>query len=368
MGRGNIRRRGKASFELRFDLERMDGKRQQRCVTVRGSLKDAQRELARLLAAADAGTLAEPSAMTVREYLEVWLGSTLTQSPKTLERYRELAAHQIIPHLGEVKIQKLSPERVGQWHAALIAEGLAPRTVGHAHKVLGAALKQAVENGTLARNVTTIRRPPSVEQQEIEILNPDQIKAVLDGLAGHALHPIASLALATGMRRGELLALQWSEVDLDRAVLRVERSVEETRSGLRVKPPKTKRGRRNIGLPPEAVATLREHRKRQIELRLLLGQGGQPSLVFGTLEGEPLSPNGISRSWRQTCAARKLPRVSFHALRHTHASMLIRAGVDVLTISRRLGHSSTSMTLDVYGHLIEGADAAAAKAIGEVLK
>jgi integrase len=112
---------------------------------------------------------------------------------------------------------------------------------------------------------------------------------------------------------------------------------------------------------------LREHRKAQIELRLALGQGGQPVPVFSTIEGGHLKPNGISRSWRQTCKARKLPRVQFHALRHTHASTLIRAGVDVLTISRRLGHSSASMTLDVYGHLMEGADAAAVAAIEGVL-
>jgi integrase len=306
--------------------------------------------------------------MTVRGYLQAWLSSTLTQSPKTLERYRELATRQIIPYLGEVKIQKLSPERIGQWHAALIAEGLAPRTVGHAHRLLSLTLSQAVKNGTLARNVVAIQRPPAVEAVEIEILSPDQIKTILGGLAGHALHPIASLALATGMRRGELLALQWSEVDLDRAVLRVERSIEETKAGLRIKPPKTKSGRRNIGLASDAIAMLREHRAEQMRIRLALGQGGPPLLVFSTIEGALLSPDNLSRDWWRVCNARKLPRVSFHALRHTHASMLIRAGVDVLTISRRLGHSSTSMTLDVYGHLMEGADAAAAKAIEGVLK
>ncbi len=197
---------------------------------------------------------------------------------------------------------------------------------------------------------------------------PDQVKAVLDSLRGHTLHPVASLALATGLRRGELLALEWGDIDLDRAVLRVERSLEETKAGLRLKPPKTKRGRRNITLPPEAVAMLREHRKQQIELRLALGQGGQPVLVFSTIEGKHLKPNGLSRSWRQTCKAKKLPRVQFHALRHTHASTLIRAGVDVLTISRRLGHSKAAMTLDVYGHLMEGSDAAAAKVIEGILK
>lgn len=159
-GKGNIRRRSKGSFELRFELERVGGKRRQRCITVHGSYKDAQRELARLLAAADSGTLADPSKDTISVYLRNWLASTLAQSPKTLERYRELAERQIIPHLGDVRLQKLAPERLEQWHAALIAAGLAPRTIGHAHRVLALVLKRAVENGTLARNVAAIRKPP----------------------------------------------------------------------------------------------------------------------------------------------------------------------------------------------------------------
>jgi integrase len=157
-------------------------------------------------------------------------------------------------------------------------------------------------------------------------------------------------------------------LSIDRGVLRVERSVEETKAGLRVKAPKTKRGRRNISLAPDAVTMLREHLTRQRELRLPLGQGGQPVLIFSTIEGGHLSPNGISRSWRPTCKARKLPRVQFHALRHTHVSTLIRAGVDLLTISRRVGHSSVAMTADVYGHLVDGSDAAAARAIEGMLK
>jgi integrase len=316
----------------------------------------------------DKGTRATPTHVTVGEYVLQYLSTTLTQSPKTLERYGELAERQVIPHLGHLPLSKLRPEHVEQWHAALLAGGLAPLTVRHAHSVLKLVLGRAVENGSLARNVATLRKPPAMDVKEIEILTPEQITTVLDALLGHSLHPIVSLALATGMRRGELLALEWGDIDLDRAVLRVERSLEETKAGLRVKPPKTKRGRRNIGLAADAVTMLREHRKAQIELRLALGQGGQPVLVFSTIEGGHLSPNGLSRSWRQTCRVRKLPRVPFHALRHTHASTLIRAGVDVLTISRRLGHSNAAMTLDVYGHLIEGSDAAAAKAIEGILK
>jgi hypothetical protein len=196
--RGSIRRRGKGSFELRFELERINGKRRQQCVSIKGTFKDAQRELARLLAAADAGTLADPSNLTIGEYLKHWLASTLTQSLKTRERYSELAERQIIPHLGEVKLQKLTPEQIERWHATLLSGGLSARTVGHAHRLLSLVLTRAVQNGTLARNVASIRKPPAVEAKEVEILSADQIAALLDGLKGHSLYPIASLALATG--------------------------------------------------------------------------------------------------------------------------------------------------------------------------
>ena len=172
------------------------------------------------------------------------------------------------------------------------------------------------------------------------------------------------------MRRGELLGLQWGDIDLDAGTLRVERSIEETTAGLRLKPPKTKRGRRNITLPPETVGMLRAHKVQQMQLRLLLSMGkpDATTLVFSDVEGQLLKPHTVSRAWRRAVVALKLPAVTFHALRHTHASMLINAGVDILTISRRLGHSKAAITLDVYGHLIGGADEAAADAISGVLK
>ena len=240
----------------------------------------------------------------------------------------------------------------------------------HAHQVLRLMLQCAVKNGTLTRNVAAVHAPPKVEEDEIEILSADQIADVLAKLNGHTLYPIVALALATGMRRGELLGLQWGDIDLDAGTFRVERSLEETNAGLRLKSPKTKSGRRNITLPSETAAMLRAYKIEQMRIRLVIGAGKlEPdTLVFTDVHGKPLKPHTVSRAWRRVVVAKKLPAVTFHALRHTHASVLINAGVDILTISRRLGHSKASVTLDVYGHLIGGADKAAADAIGKVLK
>src|SRR5665213_416122 len=200
-----------------------------------------------------------------------------------------------------------------------------------------------------------------------------QMRDVLKKLRGRPIYPIAAVGLATGMRRGELLALRWQDVSLDRARIQVEQSIEQTKAGLRFKSPKTKNGRRSISLAASVVSELRalwlEHQKRRLALGQPKGQEGQ--LVFGMADGQPRKPNSLSTEWRKLVIALKLPKVTLHAWRHTHASQLIASGMDVLTISRRLGHGSPSITLNVYGHLFHSSDDRAAAifeaAVGDVL-
>ena len=167
-------------------------------------------------------------------------------------------------------------------------------------------------------NAASTVKLPSVEDREMTILSPGQIADVLARLEDHPLFPIVSLALATGMRRGELLGLQWGDVNLDASTLSVERSIEETRAGLRAKPPKTRRGRRIISIPAETVAMLRAHKVKSLEIRLALGMGNTAETwVFSTPDGGLLSPDNLSRDWRRLCRARNLPLVRLHDLRHT---------------------------------------------------
>jgi integrase len=266
-----------------------------------------------------------------------------------------------------LQLQKLRPVHINELYGLLLCGSppLAPRTVGHVHRVLRRALGHAHRWGLVHQNVAALVSPPRVATTEIELLTPAQAQAVLAKLEGRSIYPILVTALATGMRRGEFLALRWRDVDLDGAVLRVEQSLEQTKAGLRFKSPKTKHGRRSISLPPSAVAVLREHWRAQQELRLKLGVGKAPAdtLVFPTWDGKPRSPNAFTKEWTVAVKAAGMPAVTLHSLRHTHASHLIAEGHDVLTISRRLGHGSPTITLGVYGHLFPSTDDRVASSI-----
>ena len=288
-----------------------------------------------------------------------------------MERYRDFVRLQITPHLGTVKLQALRPKHIREWHQALIDEGvIGLRTLANAHGALRTALARAVTDEILARNVARIAKPPKWESGEVVILTKDQIAEVLDKLAGHPLYPIAATAIGTGARRGEIAALTWGDVDLDAGTMTIRQALEQTKKhGTRVKAPKTKAGRRTIGMPAVTVAALREHKLQVLKLRLALGAGKlrDDTPVFATLEGEWPSLMAISTQWRDAVKSLGLPKITFHALRHCHASALIAAGLDIMTISRRLGHSKASITLDVYGHLFKNNDRTAADAIDAIL-
>ncbi|MDH3909957.1 MAG: site-specific integrase [Rhodospirillales bacterium] len=242
---------------------------------------------------------------------------------------------------------------------------LSKRTIRHAHGVLRTALSHAAAVEIVERNVASIIKPPKAEETSVAILTADQIADTLAQLKGHSLYPIAALAIGTGARRGEIAALRWSDIDLDAATVRIERSLEQTKAGLRAKSPKTAAGRRTISLPAFAVAALRDHRRAQLELRLAAGAGAMPAdlPVFGDLDGAWPNPYSISDRWRDAVKTRKLPKVTFHALRHSHASALIAAGLDIVSISSRLGHASPALTLAVYSHLFTNNDVKAAAAL-----
>ena len=368
MSEGTIIRRGKKSWRIKYDLPRDEtDARRIAYVTVKGTRKDAEKELRRLLTALDRGMHVDPSGLTVADYLDSWLADVAPASvgPKTLEHYQGLCRNQIKPHLGNIQLQKLRPVDIAAWLQALGKTELSVRSIRHAHGALRAALAHAATVELIERNVCTIIRAPKLVRTEVEILNGEQMADTLQKLRGHSIYPIFALAIGTGARRGEIAALRWSDIDLDAATVRIERSLEQVKGSIRVKAPKTAAGRRTVSLPAFAVDALRDHRRQTLELRLQLGIGALPgdAPVFGDIDGNWPSPHSITRSWRRAVRGRKLTKVTFHALRHSHASALIAAGLDVVTVSKRLGHASPALTLGVYSHLFDNKDDQAAEAI-----
>jgi integrase len=291
-------------------------------------------------------------------------------SPLTQQRYAETIKRMIAPTLGKVELQRLKPADVQQWLVAM-RQGKrgkrAPRTIIHAFRILQAAIAAAVKLDLIPRNVADNAEPPSARAAKVTIFKAEEIAGMLSALAGTRVHPIACLALYTGMRRSELLALQWG--DLDGGTLNVQRSLEQTRSGIRFKPPKTEAGVRSIALPPRAIELLRAHRKAALELRLQLGQGklSDTDLIFANVDGSPISPNYFSILWGRELKRAGLPSRTFHSIRHSHASALIDAGLDVVRVGRQLGHSKPTVTLSTYAHEFREADTAAADAIEKSL-
>jgi integrase len=383
MSAGHIRPRGKNSWELKFDVDRdpATGRRKIRYASFKGTRRQAQVELARLIAAVGDATYVEPSKQTVADHVKAridhWEASEAI-SARTAQRYRQLLDGQIRPHIRARLVQKLSTVDVEKWHVTLKTDGrrrgkggVASRTVLHAHRVLSHALDDAMKHGVVPRNVAKLQPPPRVQASEMAILDRDGIDTIVTKLPGHKMHALAIVALFTGMRLGEILSLRWTDIVLDgKAMIRVRRALEETKAhGLSVKPPKTRAGRRDVSLPTIVVDVLREHRKQQLELRMALGAGKLPldALVFPTIEGGPQAPSDASRAWGLVADALGMPQITFHGMRHTHASQLADAGVDIVTISKRLGHASPDVTLRVYAHLFRRDDDKAAAAIDAAL-
>ena len=365
--RGHIQQRSEGSFRLRYTLGRdpVTGKRRIATTTVRGTRKDAERELTRLLRTADTGEHVDPSRMTVRQWLKTWLDTVRSEiSPKSYERYSEIVRCYLVPALGQFALMNLAPTQIQKAYSAWAiggrrhgkAGGLSPLTRRYVHVILKSALRRAVEQQLLARNPADAfkKRLPKVERKEITTLTVEQSARLLDSIKHMHLYWPVLLALATGMRRGEILALRWKNVDLDRGTLCVVQSLEQTTAGLRFKDSKTGRNRA-IPLPAFTIEELRCLKRQQAETLLRLGiRLSGETLVCCREDGEPKQPRSVTHEFAHLLASIKdLPRVRFHDLRHSHATQLLASGVHPKIAQERLGHSTITTTMDLYSHVTD---------------
>jgi integrase len=268
---------------------------------------------------------------------------------------------ELIPAFGRTLLRDLSPLEIQAFLSRSLARNchererqLSAQTVRHFFQVLKRALNQAARWELIVRNPCQLVDPPRVRSPEMKVLDEEGLQKLLSAAQGSRLHPVIFLAATTGMRRGELLALRWSDLDTATGECRVCRSLEERESGLGYKSPKTRKGRRVVVLPKAALAQLKTHRAKQGKERLLLGAGYKDEdLIFARADGSPWPPSQFSSEFARLARKHGI-RIRFHDLRHTHATHLLKAGVPVRVVSERLGHAAASITLDVYAHVLPG--------------
>ncbi len=369
--RGHLQHRGGDAWRIKVYLGRSaDGRKRYLERTVRGTRRDAEREMARLVVEVDDGRHAASAPMTFSELLDRWMEvKRANVAPRTIESYEWIASNYLRPRLGDRKLAGLRTMDLDELYAELHASGLSARTVRICHTVVRQSLEQARRWGLIARSPAIDATPPRSIRAEVTPPTVDEVVQLLDAAyeADPAFGTFLWLKSATGCRRGEMCALRWCDVDLDRPELSIRRAITQVGRELFEKDTKTHQSRR-VALDEATAGLLRQHRLRQREEALALGvRLADDALLFATPDGRPWRPDVCTNRFGRLRAGLGLDRVRLHDLRHFVASVLIDGGIPISTVSTRIGHSQMSTTLNLYTHAIPATDQAAAAYLGTLL-
>ncbi|MDP9440017.1 MAG: site-specific integrase [Actinomycetota bacterium] len=369
-GEGSISRHKKSGLWMaRYWAETPKGLKRK---TVYGKTREVVRDkMAKALADRADGLVFDDENVTVGEYLDSWLEGVVRGSVRrsTYERYEVAVRVHIKPALGRLKLGKLTPARVQSFYRGKLDEGCAPASVNKLHVTLHKALDQAVKWHMVPGNVAEVVRAPRPAPEEMRTLSAEEARRLLEAARGDKLEALFVLAVTTGMRQGELLALKWQDVDLENAKISVRRTITMSGGRILFGEPKTKKSRRTILLTEAAVRALREHLDRQVGVIESLGDLYQDQgLIFASEVGTPMNPTNLRRrSFASLLKRAGLPQIRFHDLRHTCATLLLSRNVHPKYVQELLGHANIAITLDTYSHVIPGMGNHAAKAMEEAL-
>jgi integrase len=368
-GEGTITRRKDGRWEARYYVPTENGtKRKMIYGKTQAEVRD---KLTKALSNRIDGIVYDDENMAVGEYLDAWLKGSVhgTVRRSTYDRDSYLVNNHIKPVLGGLKLKKLNSAHVQSFYRDRLDAGLSASTVHKMHDILRRGLAQAVKWHLLPRNVADVVKPPRPVPTEMVALSADDTRRLLEAAGEYRLEALYILAVHTGMRQGEILALRWQDVDMENAVVSVRRTL--TRNGGKVAfgEPKTKKSRRSIRLTPQAVEALRSHLERQLRDMEILGDRYQDQgLVFTTDTGGPINPSNLrQRSFAALLKRAGLRHMRFHDLRHTCATLLLSRGVHPKFVQELLGHATIAITLDTYSHVMPSMGDATAKAMEDAL-
>lgn len=353
---GSVRQVGKNRWRIQVSAgyDPTTGKRNRKDKTISGTRRDAEDELARMLISAGEVTSAR---VTVDHFLtQIWLPHMKPPRvrDKTWVNYESKVRKHIVPYLGKLPVDELTPLRLDHWLDQLRAAKVSEHTSLHAYRVLKGALEQGVKWRMIGRNPLDAVEPPKREKHQPSVLTAEEAVALLSGVRGHILEPAVVLAVACGMRRSEICGLKWEDVDLVNGSATILRGRHVVDGRIVEEPPKTERSRRVISLTQHALEPLRRHRQ-------------DAGYVVSDENGAPIAPDSLSRRYDTLCKHIGVRRIPFRDLRHTHATLSLQAGVDMVTISRRLGHSNFTTTDNFYLHPGRAADELAAELFDDLL-
>ncbi|HET6659226.1 MAG TPA: site-specific integrase [Rubrobacter sp.] len=333
--------------------------------------KEAADKLAKALSDRTEGIVYDDENLTVGEYLDTWLKCSVRGSVRqsTYDRDAYLVEKHIEPALGRIKLKNLSSAHVQGFYSDRLDSGLSAATVHKAHTILHKALARAVAWQIVPRNATDAVEPPRPVPREMRPLFPAEARKLLDAARGDRLEALYVLAVTTGMRQGELLALKWQDVDLENATASVKRTLTRTGGRYVLGEPKTKKSRRSIRLTPRATDVLEQHLGRQLwDIRMLGDNYADQGLVFSTDTGAFINPSNVRRrSFAPLLRKANLPHMRFHDLRHTCATLLLGKGTHPKFVQELLGHATVAITLDTYSHVMLGMGDQTARAMQDAL-
>lgn len=359
--KGRLVKRSKVSWTIIIEAGRdpATGKRKRIYKAVRGNKTQAKQVMEQLLAELQQGTYVKPEKITLAEYLNEWLETACKPrlAPKTIEGYKICIERHITPALGQIYLSELQPMHIQILYGDLLEKGLSKRTVELVHTVLRAALKQAVKWQMISRNPADATEPPRPKRPEVRTLSPAELNRLLEEAQSSPIADVILVAAYTGMRRGEVLALQWEDIDFVRRIIYVQRNLVRVGGEFIVKPPKTQRGLRQVPVDDGVIERLAELKEQAIS-----------KWVFSRADGSPLDPSTVTHQFKRVAEQAGFPDLRFHDLRHTFATILLTQGIQAKVVQELLGHESITTTIDTYTHVVESLQKQAANAFGNALK